>query len=910
MRALTFLALVTPTLLPSAQEDERRPLEHEDTETWNRLSEVGLSKDGAWFVHRLLPAEGDSTLYVRESDGERAWEIANGAGARWDSSGTRIVCRVGASGEGEDATPDSVVILHVADGSSERIEGATRFDLGEELGVLVYELPPSAEERKEGALSTVVVRQLESGEEQRHEHLRAWTLSEDGGRLAFVRGEREDAPGALGWVETQAGATAMDLVPTPTEVRGLTFDAAGEQLAALVRSGEGAQARWTLWAAEAGEPGAVRIAWDGSPGLPEGWGPSERRSPSFSESGARLLFGTAPLPEPEQPELPEDERVALDVWAWTDSMLQPEQLVRAASERRRTYLAVAHLRAGAPRVVQLADRELNDVSLGDGDDSPWALGISVAAYRHLSSWESDVPIDLWLIDVTSGERRLLQERWRGRTTLSPTGRYAVSWNGETLQWQAVALPEGRPIVLSAGIEHPLYDETNDRPMLPRGYGIAGWLPGDEGVIVRDRYDLWLCDPRGVHPPRCWTEGRGRAAGVRLNLVDLDAESESVDPFAPQLLSAFEEESKRSGFWRDSVVGADEPEILRMEPSRFGTPVKAAEADVLRFTRESFDEYPDVWLSDLNFSYPKRMTEANPQQADYLWGDVQLVHWDNAAGEELSGLLYTPEGFDPDAEEAWPTVVYFYERNSDRLHAHHTPTAGGSSIKFPFYTSRGYLVFVPDITYTIGAPGQSAVEDVLSGVRALIDRGWAKEDAIGVQGHSWGGYQIAYMVTQSHLFTAAVSGAPVSNMTSAYGGIRYASGRSRMFQYEHTQSRIGGSLWEETQRYLDNSPLFFADAVETPLLILHNDQDGAVPWTQGIELFVALRRLGKPSWLLNYNGEQHGLTRRPNRRDWARRMQQFLDHYLIGAPAPRWMVEGVPAVDKGRELGLELVEPAD
>ena len=208
---------------------------------------------------------------------------------------------------------------------------------------------------------------------------------------------------------------------------------------------------------------------------------------------------------------------------------------------------------------------------------------------------------------------------------------------------------------------------------------------------------------------------------------------------------------------------------------------------------------------------------------------------------------------------------------------------------------------------MGAPGPSAVEDVLSGVRALIDRGWAREDAVGVQGHSWGGYQIAYMVTQSNMFAAAVSGAPVSNMTSAYGGIRYASGRSRMFQYEHTQSRIGGSLWDETQRYLDNSPLFFADAVETPMVILHNDEDGAVPWTQGIELFVALRRLGKPAWLLNYNGEPHGIRRRANREDYAVRMQQFFDHYLQGAAPARWLVHGVPAVDKGRELGLELVE---
>ncbi|MDE0649443.1 MAG: prolyl oligopeptidase family serine peptidase, partial [Gammaproteobacteria bacterium] len=256
-------------------------------------------------------------------------------------------------------------------------------------------------------------------------------------------------------------------------------------------------------------------------------------------------------------------------------------------------------------------------------------------------------------------------------------------------------------------------------------------------------------------------------------------------------------------------------------------------------------------------------------------------------------------------EEYPMMVYFYERSSDGLYGYTAPAPGSSSINRSFYVSRGYLLFVPDIPYRDGYPGESALDAVVPGVLELVEEGFVDADRIGVQGHSWGGYQIAYMVTRTDLFAAAEAGAPVSNMISAYGGIRWQSGRSRAVQYERGQSRIGGSLWEYPLRFIENSPIFTADKINTPILMLHNDEDGAVPWYQGIELFVALRRLGKPVWMLNYNGEAHGLRQRHNQKDWAIRMQQFFDHYLKGAPAPVWMEEGVPAIMKGRTLGLEL-----
>ncbi|WP_165200659.1 alpha/beta hydrolase family protein [Muriicola soli] len=335
-------------------------------------------------------------------------------------------------------------------------------------------------------------------------------------------------------------------------------------------------------------------------------------------------------------------------------------------------------------------------------------------------------------------------------------------------------------------------------------------------------------------------------------------------------------------------------------------MKSELANQLLYTRESFTEFPDLWVADLDMNSPTKISEANPQQQEYNWGTNELVTWTSLDGIELTGMLVKPENFDP--TKKYPMLVNFYERSSDGLYRHRAPSAGRSTINYSFYASRGYLIFNPDVHYRIGYPGESAYNCVIPGITSLIEKGFVDKDNIGVQGHSWGGYQIAYLVTKTDIFKAAEAGAPVPNMISAYGGIRWWTGLSRQFQYEHTQSRIGGTPWEYPTRYLENSPIFNIDKINTPLLIMHNDADGHVPWYQGIEFFVSLRRLGKPSWFLNYNGEPHWPLKLQNRKDFTIRMAQFFDHYLKGDPKPKWMERGVPAMEKGINQGYELTSP--
>jgi len=936
-----------------AQETAKRPLDHEVYDSWMRITEQQLSDDGAWILYVLEPQDGDGALHVRSLDLSESYEVPRGEGARFSDDRRFVVFVIkpelaavrAAEQEDEDEPQDSLGVLDLSSGAIDRVERVKSFKLPEEAGGwLAYLLEkaeeeadtaeaaeeqpqePAAEpepeplpeepqaeeeedEKKKDVGTTLVLRDLETGEERRFENVMEYEFPENGGRLAYAVSSEDGSTDGVYVLELGAGEETA-VAAGEGEYKRLTFDEEGRQLAFLSNRDdyEADQPAFTLYHWRAGRAEARAVAGEGTAGIPEGWWVSEHGDLSFSENGERLFFGTAPRPEPEpEEETPEWEKVELDVWNWRDPLLQPQQLVERERELERTYLAV--LRIGDRRVSQLADTTLPEVNVGDDGDADLALGYSDLPYRKRVSWDYPWYFDVYVVDVESGTRRKVLEALQGSqgyVDLSPEERYVTWWDGHERAWFAVPADGGEPVNLTAEVPYPVHDVEDDHPAIPYAYGSAGWTEDDGWFLVYDEHDIWAADPRGRRSARNLTEGVGRERDLEFRYLRLDPEQDALPEDEPMLLRAFDNQTKASGFYRDRFRGDARPAQLIMADRRFGYPRKADDADVVMLTRQSFQEFPDLWVGDLSFGDMQRVSDANPEMDEYLWGSAELVDWRSTDGTELEGILYKPEGFDP--SRRYPMMVYFYERMSDGLHAFRGP-GPGTSISISFYVSRGYLVFVPNVRYQVGYPGESALDCVVSGVLDLIDEGFVDPQRIGVQGHSWGGYQIAYLVTQTDIFAAAEAGAPVANMTSAYGGIRWASGLSRMFQYERSQSRLGGSLWDVRPRYIENSPLFWADKVETPVLMIHNDEDGAVPWYQGIEFFVALRRLNKPVWLLNYNGEPHGLRKYQNRKDWSIRMQQFFDHFLKDAPPPVWLAEGVPAVEKGRTLGLELIEEA-
>jgi len=355
-----------------------------------------------------------------------------------------------------------------------------------------------------------------------------------------------------------------------------------------------------------------------------------------------------------------------------------------------------------------------------------------------------------------------------------------------------------------------------------------------------------------------------------------------------LVRSFHDTLKTAGFHRLNPT-TSEFTVLREGEKSYRLVKQFPAENRYYFTEQDFRQFPNMQVADVNLANSLQITDVNPQQSEFIWGNAELVEWTSAIGEPLQGVLIKPDNYD--ASRTYPVMVYYYEKFSQRVYQYNQMKVNHRP-NFPLYLGQDYLVFLPDVNFRIGAPGPSATESLVPAMQMLIDKGIADPKAIGLHGHSWSGYQTAFVVTETDMFAAAVSGAPVSNMTSAYSGIRWSSGLARQFQYERGQSRIGPSLYENLDLYVKNSPVFFADKINTPMVIQFGDKDGAVPWEQGIEYYLALRRLDKPVVMLQYEGEPHHLQRYANKVDYTIKMLEFFDHYLKGAEAPKWWEEGL------------------
>jgi hypothetical protein len=631
------------------------------------------------------------------------------------------------------------------------------------------------------------------------------------------------------------------------------------------------------------------------------WGVSENARPVFSDDGSKLYFGVAPPPVLNDTMLLKEEIVEVEVWAWNDKRLYTQEEIRLENERKRSYPVIFYTNKND--FVPIGSPDLPEIRFQEQRNASLALGINEEPYTAYLTSEGTPHKDLYALNLETGDKKLIVKDLRCNPRLSPAGKYIAWWSDSDTAWFAWNAGAGTIARVTDNRSVPFFNEETDVPDYPNEHGLAAWLDGDEAMLIYDKYDVWKMDPDGKRKPQRLTNGR--AAQTTFRYIRLDPEERSVTPDKPMFMHRFNDMTKSESYvWLNlpsestSKQGPVVPFIKENWGEGFAytrNVIKARYEDAFLFSKENYLTFPDLIFASPSKG-EKIISNTNPQQSEYNWGNIEMVEWTSLTGEKIKGLLVKPEGFDP--KKQYPMIVNFYERLSDELNRHRTPDFGRSQINYTFYASRGYLVFAPDIPYRIGYPGESAYDAIMSGVTAMISKGFVDPKRVALQGHSWGGYQAAYLVTRTNLFACAEAGAPVANMTSAYGGVRWESGLNRAFQYEHQQSRIGGSLWEKPKQYIENSPLFALDKVETPLLILANDKDGAVPWYQGIELFSGLRRLSKPAWLLNYNDEPHWPVKIQNRVDFQKRMQQFFDHYLMDAPEPSWLKRGVPPIEKG------------
>lgn len=830
----------------------------------------------------------------------------------------------------EDMPKNALGIMDVSNGQVARIEKVKNFQVPEDgAGFIAYtlEAKPEAkktEEKKPDATAAqsasptaspqtspaptqgarpnekkkeygtdLVLRNTTDGTERTFNDVLDFSFSKDAKTLVYTVSSKKEETNGVYAVTPQTDAAPVALITGKGKYQRITWDEDQTQIAFISDKddAEAKQPKFKVYHWNRKDNQAMEAVSNASQSFRKEFVVSDKAGLNFSLDGSRLFLGSAPPPEPEKnadDEIPADEKVNVDLWHWKDDYIQPIQKLRAEQDKSKSYRAVYHIKE--KKFVQLADETMENVNVSN--DGRVAIGTDNKAYRVIADYDPGFS-DFYLVNTMDGTRKLIMQKKQFGVSLSPNAKYAISFDGK--DWSSYSIADGKAVNLTKSLGVNFYDEENDTPSTPGSYGVAGWTKDDKYVLIYDHFDIWQVSPDGSGAKNL-TDGVGRRENLQLRYVRLDPRERWIDPAKQMLLKADNEETRDEGFYRDKVDGGM-PEKLMMASKSFSNPTKAKDSDAMVLTASRFNEYPDLWVGGANFNDLKKVSNGDAQRAKYSWGSSELVSFKNVDGVPLKGILIKPDNFDP--KKKYPMIVYIYEKLSQGLHNFPNP-GPGTSINYAYYASNGYMIFMPDIVYTIGYPGQSALKCVLPGIQAVVDKGFVDENAIGIQGHSWGGYQIAYMVTQTNRFKAAAPGALVSNMTSAYSGIRWGSGVPRQFQYERTQSRIGGSLWDKPMQFLENSPVFRADRVQTPLLMIHNDEDDAVPWYQGIEYFLALRRLNKEVYMFTYNGEKHGLRKRINQKDYTRRLQEFFDHFLKGAPAPEWMEKGIPYLQRDKE----------
>jgi dipeptidyl aminopeptidase/acylaminoacyl peptidase len=933
LASFSFLLLLAGVPLAA---QEKPPIIVDDYGAWKQISSVVLSPDGEWMAWVQDRLEGEDSLYVKALDGETLYVAPRGQSPAFSRDSRWVAYLIAPpereGGQGGGAAPQrppsptpgqrpgqggrnaegrTLVLKNLASGDSVTFADVTSHSFPENTDILLLrKRGPGNDAGYDGA--DLLVYDLGDGTSLNLGNVSEFAVNDPGTHLAYLVDARDDAGNGLYLLDLATNAV-LPLNTDQATYSNLTWEEDGEVLAALrgkVPEGKMERENVLLVLRDLGSPRELQLLDPATAsGFPQGFVLSERGGITWGEAGDRIFVGIKEQSDSLQ-EL--EGRANVDVWHWKDVDAQSVQQVQAQREQNRTWSSVVNLGPRGLSFVRLADESLETVS--QAGDSKWGIGQDPKPYEYEVSWGGS-KADRYRVDLENGARALMARDVGREVGTSPDGMWWIFLRDQDVIARNV--PSGEEVNLTETSGVDFVNRQDDHPYELPAYGLAGWSEDGESVILYDRFDVWEV-PLDGSPASNLTAGVGGRDQIQFRVTTLEptpggggfrgfgrggGSDREIDLSEPVLLTAYGERTKRSGYWEVEKGSAPEP-IFWVDKS-VGRPIKADDAERMVFTQETFVEFPDYWVSDTRFRSPRRVTDANPQQADFAWSPGRvLIDYVDDRGNELQGTLGLPAGYEEG--KRYPMLVYFYELSSQNHHRYQGPTYDDRP-HMATYASNGYLVFQPDIVYTIGQPGTSAVDDLTSSIQKVIDLGYADPDHIGLQGHSWGGYQSSFVVTQTDMFAAVVTGAPPTNLISFYNTLYRSTGTVQQGITEVGQVRMGTTPFEDFELYLSQSPIHHTGDITTPFLILHGTADGSVDYGQGLEYFNMARRMGKEVILLSYPDEGHHLSRKENRIDFQIRMMQFFDHYLKGTQPAKWMVEGVPYLDRDYANPREMMD---
>ena len=927
--ALLFAA-ATAAAQPVQQQAKTDPVRKKvlslaDYGRWNRITGAALSSDGKWMTYTHTPNDGDATLFIKELDGSKLYTVPVGSGAQFSDNGRWVgyfvspATTAGRGGRGNgrgnapaqtppgggrqggatDAAPARTFeLLDLSTGNKTTSAGIAsfRFAAGSRWLALTANRPTGV--TTGGA--TVVVRDLaDGGVEQSFGNVGEYQFDDAAKLIAYA----VDAPDKLAngvYVYDLEKNTSRALTSGQYDFDNLVWRAKSTDLAAL--RGEKKKGfvqrenSLVIFRGIGTSPTAPAVYSLGKQDTVI----SEFTAPRWSRDGSRVFFGVKE--QEAEPEASTEPKPNVDVWHWKDDDVQSVQIVQLNQLRRATTPAVYDLASNKGMLI--GDRALRTAT--PTPNGKWAIGRVDTTYSGAVEWGGSKG-DYYRIDLETGQRTLIERGLTRTMGVSPDSRWYLFLKDK--QIRAYDIENNKTATLTVpGVS--FLDETDDYPYEKPIYGVAGWTR-DGRVLLNHRFDIWAVPLDGTKATNL-TAGVGTAEQIRFRIVNFaggqgggrggfapaaDTGDAGIDMTKPLTLSAYGEWTKKSGYY--SLAPGGKPTPIIYEEKSIGGVSKAANADRIIFTEQTAAEFPDYWVSNTSFASPRKVTDANPFITEFEWTPKRvLVDYKNSKGARLQGTLTLPANYEPGKK--YPMLVYFYDRMSNTHNQFSMPVYDDRP-HMSTYASDGYLVLQPDIVYETGKPGTSALDCISAAVKKVIELGYADPKHIGLQGHSWGGYQSSFILTQTDMFAAVVTGAPPTNLTSFYDETYPGSGTLQQGIMEVGQVRMGegNTPWTARALYDSQSPIEHVRNIKTPFMILHGTADNAVDWHQGLEFYGAARRWGKQVIFLSYPGEPHHLARKENQKDFQLRMKAFFDHYLKGTEAPKWMTDGVPQVKKER-----------
>ncbi|GAB5554453.1 MAG: prolyl oligopeptidase family serine peptidase [Saprospiraceae bacterium] len=902
MRILSLSLLLSICILSLSAQD-KKALTLEDYKDWSRITNTAISPDGEWMTYAYSPNEGDTAkFFIRELEGDEIYSGWNAKTIRFSNDSKWLGFLVSPTKSEMEAlkkkkkpVTSALHLYNLNNQTVDTIKAVQGYRFSEVSNYLAIKKAKSNSDAEHTG-TDLIIRNLNDGTTLNIGNVSEYDFNEKGSLIAYL----VDADGDSGngvYIRDLETQGTWPLHSGRATYSQLSWNEEGDQLAALfgiTPEGKVQRENTLLWASglQAGM-NALGAAQTYVPNkaddFPEAYLISEYYAPKWNEAGTQLFLGI----KAQQDVLKEKEELEanVDVWHWKDEVVQSRQMKTANQDRKSTYLSVLNL--SNQRFVQLETEDRPDVE--SNEKSAWAVASVDTAYRTKRNMPSGYA-DLYRIDTRNGATALIAEKVYHDLGIAPMGDYAVySREGMMMLYH---FEKGETTNITKRLDVSFQNKDFDRPVEKPTYGIGAWSSDGKWVMLNNKYDIYAFSLQSDKVLNL-TKGLGKKENIRFRLMQLDPEAETLDVEQPLLLSAYGEWTKKSGYY--GVSWGKQPKALRYLDKMLGRPAKAKDADVIMYTEQTFEEFSDYWVTDLSFKSPQKVTNANPQITDFKWGRRVLVDYTDQRGHKLQATLALPAGYEKGKK--YPMIIYFYEKMSQRHHQFSMPTYDDRP-HMSTYASNGYLVLMPDIIYDEGKPGSSALDDITSAAQEVIDLGYADPKRIGLQGHSWGGYESSFILTQTDMFACTVTGAPLTNLISMYNVAYKRTGNLNGPILEWSQGRMGVSPWDNMELYRSQSPIHHAQNISTPFLILHGTADGAVDWVQGLEYYATARRLGKEVILLSYPDEPHHLQKEANQKDFQIRMKQYFDYYLKDVTPPVWIKEGVKHLDKKR------VKPTD